>query len=62
MRYLTLMVAVGLGALWIISLATGAAVAWFTWLVFIAACLLFIAAFVDMGAVRRHTGEGTHGM
>ncbi len=41
---IVLLVGIGLWVLWIISLATGAAAGWFTWLVFVAACILVVSA------------------
>lgn len=55
MDYVSLLVGFGLGVLWIISLSTGSAALWFTWLVFVAAMVLIIAAFVDMRRLRTHT-------
>jgi hypothetical protein len=55
MEYVSLLVGLGLGILWIISLSMGSAALWFTWLVFVAAAILIVASFVDMRRVRTHT-------
>lgn len=60
MDYLSLLVGLGLGILWIISLVMGSAALWFTWLVFVAAAVLIVGSFVDMrrSATRSHTHVG----
>lgn len=58
MSWLILMIGLGLGVLWIIALSSaGAAAAWFTWLVFVAACALVLIAFINMGVMKRETGR-----
>lgn len=57
MNWVTLLVAIGLGVLWVISLLTGGAEAWFTWLVFVAAVVLIVTALVGLGYTRRHVGK-----
>jgi len=54
MSYIVLLIGLGLGVLWIIALGTaGVAASWFTWLVFIAACMLILTAFINLGAEHR---------
>lgn len=57
MNYVSLLVGLGLGVLWIISLSMGSAALWFTWLVFVAAAILVVSSFIEM---RRHTHVHDH--
>jgi hypothetical protein len=57
MSWLMLVLALGLGTLWIIALSVGAAAPWFLWLVFVAAVALFIMAGVNMVIMKKHTGK-----
>ncbi|MGI5865029.1 MAG: hypothetical protein ACOX6T_23660 [Myxococcales bacterium] len=57
MNWVTMAVALFLAVMWIIALATNAAAAWFTWIVFAAAVLLFIAAIAGVSTMRRRTGQ-----
>ena len=52
MNWVVLLVAVMLGVLWVISLSTSSAAAWFTWLVFVAALILLVASISNL----RRTG------
>lgn len=52
-----LVVGAGLGALWIIALATAAAEGWFIWLVFACAVALLVMAGINMGIMQRYTGK-----
>ena len=58
MSWLILLVGLGLGVLWLVALGTaGAAATWFTWLVFVAACVLVIAGITNMGIMKKQTGK-----
>lgn len=57
MDWVVFLVAVGLAGLWIVSLATGAAAAWFTWLIFVAAAVLFIASMGGFAYTRRRLSK-----
>jgi len=57
MNWVVLTTALLLAVLWVISLSVGAAAAWFNWLVFIAAVVLFVTALSGMGSLRRRPGQ-----
>lgn len=57
MNWVTLLVALGLGALWLASLMTGGASTWFTWLVFVAAVALLLNSLLGLGTSRRRLGR-----
>lgn len=57
MNWVTMAVALFLAVMWIIALATNAATGWFTWIVFAAAVLLFIAAIGGVTTTRKRTGQ-----
>jgi hypothetical protein len=52
MNWLVMLVALGLFALWIIALSTSTVASWFLWLVFAAACVLFVSSIVDFTRLR----------
>lgn len=52
MNWLVMLVALGLFALWLIALSTSVVVPWFLWLVFVAACILFVASIIDFTRLR----------
>jgi hypothetical protein len=56
-NYIALLTGLGLGVLWIISLTTHSAASWYTWLVFVAACILIASSLFEM---RRVHGESRH--
>jgi hypothetical protein len=53
MNWITLLVAIGLGVLWIVGLAVGGQSAWFLWLVFAAAVILLASGAANLGLDRR---------
>ena len=57
MSWLMLIVALGLGAMWIVALSLNSADPWFTWLVFASAVILLIMAGSNMLIMKRHTGK-----
>ena len=60
MSYIVLLIGLGLGVLWIIALGTaGVAASWFTWLVFIAACMLLGLFLAEVRLARLHAERGT---
>lgn len=53
MNALVMLISLGLFALWIIALVTSASVAaWFLWLVFAAACVLFLLSVINFTRLR----------
>lgn len=53
MGWLVLLLAIGLGVLWIIALATGGVAAWFLWVTFGIACALILVSIYEVGRVPR---------
>ncbi len=49
MAALVLAIGFGLGVLWLVAMGTaGVAAGWYAWLVFLAACALILAGFVQL--------------
>jgi hypothetical protein len=55
--WLTLLISVGLGMLWLIGLGADGASTWFVWLLIVASAIVLLNALRGLGALRRTAGS-----